>query len=48
VKGQKVAVLESDGSFMELNRKQLSSGLYLFRLINSQSGKINTGKISIR
>ncbi len=48
VKGQKVALLESDGSFMELNRKQLSSGLYLFRLINTQSGKINTGKISIR
>ena len=48
VKGQKVAVLESDGSFMELNRKQLSSGLYLFRLINTQSGKISTGKISIR
>ncbi len=48
VKGQRVSVLESNGSFIELNRKQLSSGLYLFRLINTQSGKINSGKISIR
>ncbi|TAH41784.1 MAG: T9SS type A sorting domain-containing protein [Bacteroidetes bacterium] len=48
VKGQRVSVLESNGSFMELNRKQLASGLYMFRLINTQSGKVNSGKISIR
>ncbi len=48
VKGQMVSAMESDGTVIELNRKDLASGLYLFRLINTQSGKINSGKISIR
>lgn len=48
IKGQKVSAQETNGSILEINRNKLSSGLYLFRLVNKTSGIVNTGKISIR
>ena len=48
IKGQMVYESETSGNLIELNRKDLASGLYLFRLINTGNGKINSGKISLR
>jgi hypothetical protein len=47
IKGQRVSVQESKGSIFELDRKGLSSGLYLYRLLNTESGKVRNGKISL-
>jgi len=48
LKGQRVLTQDSKGSLFQIDRKGFSSGLYLFRLINTNSGKINSGKISFR
>lgn len=48
VKGQKADLLETYTDYIELNRKGLSSGLYYFRMINLENGKVNSGKISIK
>ncbi|MBP6334650.1 MAG: T9SS type A sorting domain-containing protein [Bacteroidia bacterium] len=48
IKGAIVTSVETTGELIEVNRKELSSGLYFFRLVNTESGKIHTGKISLR
>jgi len=48
LKGGLVSVKESSGSLFQIDRKGFSSGLYLFRLINNNSGKVNSGKVSFR
>ncbi len=48
IKGQRVSLLETTGTMIELNREGLSSGLYLFRLINMDSGIVKNGKITLR
>ncbi|MBP6335846.1 MAG: T9SS type A sorting domain-containing protein, partial [Bacteroidia bacterium] len=48
IKGAVVTSIETKGDLIELNRKELSPGIYFFRLVNTESGKTHTGKISLR